>query len=77
MAVRYAKKKWDRYWGIKDKAMVIELLRDKAKAPVHGPPDDMKVGGYAIKAQDIEYFRQDISSYSTTGTVVQGTEIED
>lgn len=61
MAVRHAKKNWYNYWTVKDKAMVIKLLKDKTESQ---RSDLKQPSGYQVTAQDIEAMRETVPSYS-------------
>lgn len=58
MAIRYAKEKWWNYWTVKDKQMVIDILRKKKQSGGDKTKEEMKAGGHLVTGADIDQFRK-------------------
>jgi hypothetical protein len=64
MAVRYAKQSFYNQWKVKDRKMVIAMLREKRMKNKQGVFKEMKAGRHLITAADIHAIRQTAPSYT-------------
>lgn len=77
MAIRYAKQKWWNYWTVKDKQMVIEMLRKKPQVVENLMEEHMKSGGYLVNDTDIDNIRKTATFTVPESDIVDGDVSED